>query len=171
MTLKLLWLCIQTENGFRHPHHTYTEDKINRQRGQLRDRQRQRQSLAQRERSVCVWWWWWWGGWCIDRSIKICSDSNHAPSLPILELWKTELFDGATCCTRLLSPSLITKSKRNRKGTLTIERMEKAAKIQIDRESMATFFVCFLVCLVFCCCFACFVLFLCLLVSWRFGEG
>ena len=35
LTLKLLWLSIHTENGFRHPHHTYTEDKINRQRGQL----------------------------------------------------------------------------------------------------------------------------------------
>ena len=77
------------------------------------------------------------------------SGANHAPSLSIFELWKAELFDGAAYCTRLLSPSLITKSKRNRKGTLTIERLEKAAKIQIDRESMATFFVCFLVCLVF----------------------
>ena len=35
LTLKLLWLRIQTENGFRHPHNTFTEDKINRQRGQL----------------------------------------------------------------------------------------------------------------------------------------
>ena len=35
LTLKLLWLCIQTEKGFRHPHNTYTEDKINRQSGQL----------------------------------------------------------------------------------------------------------------------------------------